>query len=169
MSKYDKLPNAPEEVSAANVLVRIVDGLGFRYATATHDLRPDFINFKACETAMSMGEVLKHVYWLAWWVNGAFKLEENEMDKTLDTIDAYREATLLKYEQLSNYLSTASDADLLNAELYSKRKDMHLPFWYAINGPIADALTHVGQINSWRRMADNPVARISPLDGKART
>jgi len=168
MSKYDRLPNAPEKISAANVMARLVDGLGFRYATATHNLRPDFINFKACETAMSVGEVLKHLYGLIWWVNGAFKLD-NPLDKTIDHIEGYREATLIKIEQLSDYLLDSTDEDLANAELYFKRKDMHLPFWYTLNGPIADMLTHVGQINSWRRMADNPVERISPLDGKARS
>jgi hypothetical protein len=33
------------------------------------------------------------------------------------------------------------------------------PFWYIINGPLADALTHVGQINSFRRMAGNPAPK----------
>ena len=31
------------------------------------------------------------------------------------------------------------------------------PFWSIINGPLADGLTHVGQVASWRRMAGNPV------------
>ncbi|MHC4608217.1 MAG: hypothetical protein ACYTAF_15010 [Planctomycetota bacterium] len=33
-----------------------------------------------------------------------------------------------------------------------------LPFWNLINGPISDALTHVGQINALRRQAGKPAA-----------
>jgi len=46
-----------------------------------------------------------------------------------------------------------SDEDLNNLEEETSRK---LPFWYWINGPLSDALTHVGQINSWRIIAGNP-------------
>mgnify|MGYP006092578213 FL=1 len=46
-----------------------------------------------------------------------------------------------------------SDEDLNNLEEETFRK---LPFWYWINGPLSDALTHVGQINSWRIIAGNP-------------
>lgn len=168
MSQYERLPNAPEEISAANVLMRLVDGLGFRYATATRDLRPDFIHFKACDTAMSVGEVMKHMYGLIFWVNSSFEID-NPYDKTIESIEGYRDATLTKIEQLSKHLSKSSEEDLASVTLYQKRTDMNLPFWYMINGPIADALTHVGQLNSWRRMADNPVERISPLDGKPRS
>lgn len=165
MSKYKKLPHAPEEISASKVMMRMVDGLGFRYATATDNLRPDFYSFKACETAMSVGELLKHIYQLCWWVNDSFKIE-NPYDKTLDSIEGYRNGTLEKIEALSNHLSNITEQELSETKLYLKRVDMHYPFWFMINGPIADALTHVGQINSWRRMADNPTDRISPLNGK---
>lgn len=167
MSKYDKLPNAPEHISASAVMMRFVDGLGFRYATATHDLRPNFIEFKACDTAMSVGELLKHIYQLTWWVVDSFDID-NPYDKTLDTVEAYRTATLQKVEVLSDHLSKCTDEDLDKSKLYLKREDMNYPFWYMINGPLADIVSHIGQINSWRRMADNPVQRISPLNGKPR-
>jgi hypothetical protein len=40
------------------------------------------------------------------------------------------------------------------------------PFWHMINGPIADALTHVGQINSFRRLAGNPTPRAGLFTGE---
>ena len=46
-----------------------------------------------------------------------------------------------------------NDSELVEMEKNTSRK---LPFWYWINGPLADALTHVGQITSWRRIAGNP-------------
>jgi hypothetical protein len=39
------------------------------------------------------------------------------------------------------------------------------PIWYLINGPLADALTHVGQINAWRRLAGNPCPKVSVFLG----
>ena len=61
--------------------------------------------------------------------------------------------SLLVLENLSERLKKISDEDLLEIEKKTSRK---LPFWYWINGPLADALTHVGQITSWRRIAGNP-------------
>jgi hypothetical protein len=41
------------------------------------------------------------------------------------------------------------------------------PFWSLINGPIADALWHVGQVVSLRRASGNPFPEgISLLQGK---
>jgi hypothetical protein len=39
------------------------------------------------------------------------------------------------------------------------------PFWHVINGPIADALTHVGQVNSFRRLAGNPTPKANVFLG----
>ena len=38
-------------------------------------------------------------------------------------------------------------------------------FWHIINGPIADAFTHVGQINSFRRLSGNPVPKANVFTG----
>ena len=46
-----------------------------------------------------------------------------------------------------------SDEDLAEIEKNTSRK---LSFWYWINGPLADILSHVGQITSWQRIAGNP-------------
>jgi hypothetical protein len=40
------------------------------------------------------------------------------------------------------------------------------PFWHIINGPLPDALTHIGQINSFRRLAGKPVKRAQVFTGK---
>ena len=44
--------------------------------------------------------------------------------------------------------------------------DQEYGFWHMINGQIADALTHVGQIGLYRRLCGNPVIGYSPLRGK---
>jgi hypothetical protein len=40
------------------------------------------------------------------------------------------------------------------------------PLWNIINGPVSDALTHVGQINSFRRLNGNPVPRANVFLGR---
>jgi hypothetical protein len=35
-----------------------------------------------------------------------------------------------------------------------------------INGPISDALTHVGQVNSFRRLSGNPVSPANVFSGE---
>jgi hypothetical protein len=35
-----------------------------------------------------------------------------------------------------------------------------------INGPLADALTHVGQINAFRRLAGNPTPKARLFTGE---
>ena len=43
------------------------------------------------------------------------------------------------------------------------------PFWNLLNGPIADALWHVGQVVTFRRSSGNPFnAKASVLTGKLR-
>lgn len=49
-----------------------------------------------------------------------------------------------------------SNDALASSGFMHRSSENPVPFWYLINGPIADALTHVGQISSWRRMAGNP-------------
>jgi hypothetical protein len=40
------------------------------------------------------------------------------------------------------------------------------PFWHLLNGPLADALTHVGQINVFRRLAGNPTPKAGLFMGQ---
>ena len=40
-----------------------------------------------------------------------------------------------------------------------------LSFWNLINGPLADTLTHIGQINMIKRALDKPVRKSSMLKG----
>jgi len=53
-----------------------------------------------------------------------------------------------------------SDGDLEKLRIRDK------PFWNLINGPLSDALTHTGRINSFRRLAGNPVAGANVFTGE---
>ena len=60
---------------------------------------------------------------------------------------------MILLKKLVILLIEMNDSELAEMEKNTSRK---LPFWYWINGPLADALTHVGQITSWRRISGNP-------------
>lgn len=48
-------------------------------------------------------------------------------------------------------------------------KRSEFPFWNMLNGPIADALWHVGQVVSFRRSSGNPFnSKVSVFSGKVR-
>ncbi len=145
---YFSLPPAPKEVSTTNVLSRMIDGLGFRYRWATEDLTEDNMFFRPVESSMSIQEVMIHVYDLAYSTNrvfGGIVTKDNGPE-------AIRERTLQLYATLSQRLKDMDDEEFHNLV----KTEAPYPFWYWLNGPIADALTHVGQITSWRRMAGNP-------------
>ena len=161
---YTKIPEPPHEMSAATVLVRMVDGIGFRYRWATEGLREEDMNFQPCSTSMKVWELLAHIHGLlaisesyltdAERVKiGPLELEERRR-QTLDTVLRIR-GSLLEHD----------DDYLAEREYKVPWAPGPLPVWYLINGPLSDALTHIGQIASWRRINDNPILRANVFFG----
>jgi len=60
---------------------------------------------------------------------------------------------------LRETLISMSDEELMKISIDNR------PFWHIINGPISDALTHIGQINSFRRLAGNPTPKANVFVG----
>ena len=157
MDKNKKLPfedisKTPTELTATNILLRVVEGLGFRYRWATENLSEDNIKFRPHPTSMNIEELNAHIFDL---INSTFRVfggEKQNID-SLNSFQQIRKKSLLILEDLSERLKKMRDEDLVKMEKNTSRK---LPFWYWVNGPLSDALTHVGQITSWRRIAGNP-------------
>ena len=161
---FDNLPNAPVYTGSTQILKRLIDGLGFRYHLATKDITETEAKFRPIASSMSIEEVNQHIFHLIRMSAKALDLEvPKQVDLSL--FEEVRKATLDKLESLSKGLGEMTEEDLITKKVYLKRLDTHFSFWYLINGFFADALTHVGQINSWRRMAGNPVSRVSPFTG----
>jgi hypothetical protein len=62
--------------------------------------------------------------------------------------------------RLRQHFSTLEDQALAAITI-----DDH-PFWHILNGPSADILTHVGQINVLRRLAGNPTPKAGLFSGE---
>ena len=66
MDLFHEIPDYPEKVSGASVLVRLLDGLGFRFRWSTDGLSdedytfrpaPDCMSIGACEARLGPGEL----------------------------------------------------------------------------------------------------------------
>ena len=149
---FKDISEIPIKLTCTNALLRMVEGLAFRYRWATENLSEENIKFRPHPTSMSIEEVNSHIFDL---IESTFRVlgGKKQNKPYLNSFQKIRKSSLLVLKDLTNKLKKMSDEDLKNLEEETSRK---LPFWYWINGPLSDALTHVGQINSWRRIAGNP-------------
>ena len=149
---FEDISKTPTELTATNTILRMVEGLAFRYRWATENLSEENIKFRPHPTSMSIEDVNSHIFDL---VDSTFRVfgGEKQNKETLNSFHEIRKANLFLLKKLVNLLREMNDSELAEMEKNTSRK---LPFWYWINGPLADALTHVGQITSWRRISGNP-------------
>jgi hypothetical protein len=117
--------------------------LAYRGGKAVRDAPPNFSAFRAGPGSRSAGEILAHVGDLLDWAlslaEGAQRWEPQAPQEWVADVNRFHDG-LAKFDA---YL--ASDAPLGSPEEK------------LFQGPIADALTHVGQIAMLRRLAGAPV------------
>ena len=157
MDKYYQIKEYPNHLSGTTVLARMLDGLGFRFYWATEGLRPEDYAFRPAEDVMSIEELIVHIWQLMNWVStGALKKKYKKPKNVFET----REHILEIIHDLQVAMLAMSDEKLSELTLLGK------PFWHLINGPFSDALTHTGQINSFRRINGNPCAGANVFKGE---
>ena len=170
---YYEIPPQPETFTAGAVASRMVDGLGFRYYWATEGLRPEDLLFEPNKDARTVEETIVHIYELSTIiVNSTTKTDNTPgTEKPKLTFVEMRKKTLENLKTASEKLRTASDKEMNEFKIVFKRDSgtTEFPFWNNINGPIADALWHVGQVVSHRRSSGNPFTdKVSVFTGKVR-
>jgi hypothetical protein len=170
---YREIPAYPESYSAESVVARMIDGLGFRFYWATEGLRPEDLAFRPTPESRSSEETIDHILGLSTIVLNALKNQPNvrsgEETSPL-TFEVKRKKTLEVLQEASNLLKQA-DTKLDNHSMVFQNgtNKTEFPFWNLINGPIADALWHVGQVVTFRRSSGNPFnGKASVLTGKVR-
>ena len=167
---YAEIPEAPETYTAGTVVARMIDGLGFRYYWATEGLRDEDLKFKPSEEGRTTAETIDHIYGLSKViVNAALKKENVREDEGVMDFSEKRKKTLSNIKTAADIMRTAED--LTEYKLIFVRGDntSEFPFWNNINGPIADALWHCGQVVSHRRTSGNPFnSNVSVFSGKVR-
>ena len=168
---YYEIPPYPDSFSAANVAARLIDGVGFRYYWATDGLREKDLAFRPNDEARTSLETLQHIYGLSLNIVRATQMIPNEGGGNASQLsyEELRNGTLENLRTASEILKSSSDDDLKNYKIIFKGRNgsSELPFWNLLNGQIADALWHIGQVVSFRRSSGNPFdSRVNVLIGK---
>lgn len=166
---YYQIPETPNDYTAGAVAARVVDGLGFRYYWGTEGLRPQDLAFRPSEEARNVEETIDHIAGLtSVLLNAVNKRPHVGTDLEGMSFDDKRNLTLENIRQASELLKSASKEDLAEFDMIFSASSQY-PFWNLLNGPIADAINHVGQIITLRRTNGNPIYQnISVLQGKVR-
>ena len=158
---YHQIPDYPANYSSGNVLSRMVDGLGFRYYWATEGLTQSDLDFKPSADARSAFETLQHLYGLSEMIMNASQNTPSvrPLDWSGMTFEQLRQKTLEQLYQASKLFASMSEKELSEAKVIFQNGEnkTEFPLWNIMNGPIADALNHTGQIVSFRRSSGNPI------------
>jgi hypothetical protein len=128
---------------AVQMLRHTVATLAYRGGKALRGAPAGFAQFRGAATTRTPGEILAHIGDLLDW---ALCLADGKYE--------WHDSALLPWEQEVARFFAALKA--LDTRLASGG-DLGFPAEKIFQGPIADALTHVGQIAMLRRMSGSPV------------
>lgn len=129
--------------SKRELLRHLLATIAFRGGIAITETPENFAQFRAGETTRSAGEILAHIGDL---IEGSLYLMKGEFVRLQSPPQLWAEDVkrfFAAVEEFDSFL--ASDAPLAQ------------PIEKIVQGPIADALTHVGQIVMLRRLAGKPI------------
>jgi len=168
---YHEIPDAPEEYNAGTVAARLIDGLGFRYYWATDGLRPEDLAYKPNDQARTTAETIDHLYGLTNVIkNATLKIPNiRGKDEPELSFEEKRQKTLENIKTAADILRKSTDLSEFKLIFQNDQGSSEFPFWNNINGPIADALWHCGQVVLLRRSSGNPFnSKVSVFMGKVR-
>lgn len=163
---YHQIPEYHETFTAGSVAARMVDALGFRYYWASADLTLEDLAYQHHEETRTTGETIDHILDLSYLiVNATLKQANSKNDLSLMSFENKRKQTLYNLQIAADILRMSDDIsqfDIITG-------DRKTPFWNVINGPIADAIWHCGQIASYRRSSGNPInSKVNHFMGKVK-
>ncbi len=146
---FYKIPDAPSQVTAGAIMGRLVDSIGFRFRWATEGMVDLDLPYKPAPDCMTHTELMAHIHdLLVTAAKNAGMLPEEPLPESASS-GQMTSRVLDVCARLSSLFKSMSESDLA----------ARTPgLWTMINGPLADCLTHIGQILSWRRLAGAPPA-----------
>ena len=170
---YEEIPAAPESYTAENVAARMVDGLGYRYYWATEGLTAPDLAYSPSADARTARETIDHLYGLSETILNSTLATPNirPADWSDMSFEEMRNATLRNLQEASQNMKSDEPGAMNEYKVIFQRgaSSNEFPFWNMLNGPIADALYHTGQIVSFRRSSGNPMnPKVSVFMGKNR-
>lgn len=175
-SKHDSLPfqnitEYPTSFSSENMLVRMIDGLGFRLYWVTDGLREEDLAYRPNPEARSCEETIDHIMGLSVMILNAVKNLPNTSSGEETSLKSFGEKRKITLENLfeSRQILAADAVKIEDIKIIFERNNgfTELPVWNLINGPISDAIWHVGQMVSFRRSSGNPLnSKVNVMMGK---
>lgn len=170
---YHQIPDYPENYNNVNVVARMIDGLGYRYYWATKDLTTEDLAYRPSEDSRSADETLHHLYLLSLTIKNAPTSTPNirPLEVPEMTFEEKRAKTLENLKNASDEFKSSKRKDMKDMKLIFKRgeKANEVDFWHMLNGPLADAIYHTGQIVAYRRASGNPMdSGVNVFMGKTR-
>lgn len=170
---YEEIPEYPADYGPGNVLSRMIDGLGYRYFWATEGLRASDLQYRISADSRTTGETIDHIYDLSVAIHNAARNTPNVRPAARPELSfsATRRKTLHNLHNASELLKDKSAGDIASLKVKFQRDDQirEFPIWHVINGQIADAIYHTGQIVAFRRASGNPIdSRVNVFMGSNR-
>jgi len=133
-------PTHPEAIA---LFRHAIATLGHRFSVAVKDAPAGFADYTACPGARTPGQILAHMNVLVEW---STKVVTASSERPA-------EASLVWDQALHRFFTLLKAFD----DAVVASNGSAIPIEKLLQGPLSDALTHVGQITMLRRMASSPV------------
>jgi hypothetical protein len=161
---YQTIKPYPTSYTMGGIVSRMLDGLGYRYHWASKELRTEDLSFDPGNGGKTTLETLKHIYELS--ADALLLSKGMEFKRPREKVGdmsyrKLREQTLQNLDSASTNFRLMTDESLMSLKVIFafEAKKIDYPFWNFLNGQVADALYHTGQIVSFRRSSGNPVSK----------
>jgi hypothetical protein len=136
--------NTPSSSDSSRELLRhTVATLAYRGGKAVRNAPAGFAAFAAGETSRTPGQILAHIGDLLDWGLSIVRGKQEWHDSATQSWDKEVDRFFAALKRFDDYLASAEPLQVSAEKLFQ--------------GPIADALTHVGQIAMLRRMAGGAI------------
>ena len=168
---FRQIPDYPDTYTAKTMLVRMIDGLGFRYYWATEKLTATDLVYKPTPEARTTEHTIDHILGLTTIITNAIQKKLNTRsgeETSAIPFTKKRQLTLQQLKTARDILMAGPDSVTDYKLLFGNAaKPVIYPVWNLINGPLEDALWHVGQVVSFRRSSGNPInPKVDMMMGK---
>lgn len=171
---FSEIPEYAANYDSGNIVKRFIDGLAYRYYWASEGLTSKDLAYRPSADSRDMHSTLVHIYGLSEMImNAALDLPNmRPSDYTQLSYEEVRSGTLDNLEKASIQLKNMTSEEVGELKITVKNGDnvRTSEYWHMLNGPISDAIYHIGQVVVFRRTNGNPInPKVDVFEGKNRS